>query len=388
MLMASCTGPDRVPIVLGNDLEDGGSPPVFVEAPDSAADAENDELIAYCPSNQCPPGFTTCPDSRFPCDVNLKADLRNCGACGSACPLNSDHEVFACAEGRCEMTCRKDIPGLDCDGVPDNGCETDPLSNENCGACGAKCPDPAKPCVDRAYSDFGCGCLDGKLYCPETADPPCTNASRDDNNCAKCGNACDPAGGEGAAPPPDNMYYGCLGNKCGQLKCAPGFGDCDANPNNGCEESLISNDHCGGCGNICGPGKQCALDMFGTPFCACPTGETFCSLFCMGETCFGACRDLTSDAFNCGGCGLACPSGGAGSSASCTYGSCSTTCESGRADCNGNTQDGCEVNTMSDPFNCGACNVACDAIAGQACVGGRCVVEPCDQIQDDGGLAR
>jgi hypothetical protein len=55
----------------------------------------------------------------------------------------------------------------------------------------------------------------------------------------------------------------------------------------------------------------------------------------------------------------------------------------GRADCNGNLEDSCEVKIDSDPYNCGACGVVCDAVAGQACVHGRCAVEPCPE-QDAG----
>ena len=54
-------------------------------------------------------------------------------------------------------------------------------------------------------------------------------------------------------------------------------------------------------------------------------------------------------------------------------------CNEGRADCNNSQSDGCEVNIDSDPRNCGACGHVCDAVAGQACVAGRCVVEPCAQ---------
>ncbi len=387
MLVASCSDAGRVPIVLGNDLDQAPNPPVFVDTPDAGPDVSvANELTAYCPSTECPVGYTTCPDSRFPCDVNLKTDPFNCGACGASCPRSGDVELFTCVDGRCEMTCRKDRPALDCDGVPDNGCETSALSNENCGACGSKCPDPAKPCVDRGISQFGCGCTDGKLYCPETADPHCTDATRDDKNCAACGNACDPAG-DGSEPPP-NMYFGCLDSECGKYKCRQNFDDCDLNIENGCESFMVTAENCGACGNACAPGQQCALDIFGFAFCACPNGLTFCPFFCMGDLCIGKCSDLAADPLSCGMCGAACPSNGSRRGAICKFGSCDTTCESGWADCNENGSDGCEVNIASDPGNCGACGVACDAVAGQACVGGRCVVEPCDERQDDAGVPR
>lgn len=45
-------------------------------------------------------------------------------------------------------------------------------------------------------------------------------------------------------------------------------------------------------------------------------------------------------------------------------------CAPGRADCDGNPGNGCEVDTTSDAGNCGACGVACDA--GLACVASGC----------------
>src|SRR5262249_33661012 len=57
-------------------LEIGQRPAQFGGA-DAGFDAEagvTHDLVTYCPSNKCPPGWTTCPTSRFPCDVNLRLD--------------------------------------------------------------------------------------------------------------------------------------------------------------------------------------------------------------------------------------------------------------------------------------------------------------------------
>jgi hypothetical protein len=122
--------------------------------------------------------------------------------------------------------------------------------------------------------------------------------------------------------------------------------------------------------------------------CACPPGETYCPGDCRGpapEDCTGSCVDLKSDKQNCGACGATC-SWGANATLYplCEYGSCVFRCIEGFADCNGSAEDYCEVNTDTDPNNCGACGHACDVVAGQACVHGRCAVEPCDD-QDAGG---
>lgn len=46
------------------------------------------------------------------------------------------------------------------------------------------------------------------------------------------------------------------------------------------------------------------------------------------------------------------------------------TCSPGRADCDAQSLNGCEVDTDNDPRNCGACGTSC--LAGEKCVSGRC----------------
>jgi len=72
----------------------------------------------------------------------------------------------------------------------------------------------------------------------------------------------------------------------------------------------------------------------------------------------------------------------------CVYGKCVTMCLTGWGDCDGNAANACETNLASDPKNCGACGNVCDGIAGQACVDGQCMVEPCEVLQDGGGPTR
>lgn len=388
---ASCAEPNENHIVLGDDFDDAAPAPAFTD-PDASEGAA--PLISYCPSNQCPAGHVTCENSYFPCDIDLKTDLRNCGACGMACPDATQSETFDCVEGRCVMTCNIDPPVSDCDGIPDNGCETTTTTNQNCGACGTTCLDPAKPCVERNYGDFGCGCPDGIMLCPADATNPTPHCVKkdDDHNCGACGNECDPEGN--GADHPDNTYFGCEAGQCGNLKCTDGFANCDGEFENGCEASMSSNDNCGGCGKACDPGQKCSLGYDGRAFCACPDGQTFCGSCptictdagCIELFCIGACHDLTSDLQTCGSCEVSCDEGNPYSNPVCEFGSCRQRCPEGRADCNGNTSDGCEVDTVTDPGNCGGCGIKCDAIAGQACVGGRCLVAPCDQV--DAGPTR
>ena len=365
----------------GRDLlvaeTDEGGVPSFV-TPDASDDAapSQAELTLYCPSNKCPEGYTTCDDSRFPCDVNLRTDRNNCGGCGLACPTSPyGRELYECVEGRCEMTCSKTSLSMDCDGLPDNGCETSP-SEDNCGACGVKCTDPDKPCVRRGEAELGCGCTGGRDVCLSPY-PHCIDSSNDDQNCGGCEVACDRNGDGGPRPP--NTYYGCREKSCGALKCLPLTSDCDGNLENGCETSLYTRENCGACGHTCDPGQECRMDWTGVPQCLCPAGQTFCTFFgCEGSGCAGACTDLSNDPSNCGTCWHSCVADITPTSMGvCTYGSCSRRCAQGLADCNGNAEDDCETNIDSDPRNCGGCGIVCDAVAGQACVRGRCVVEPC-----------
>lgn len=39
--------------------------------------------------------------------------------------------------------------------------------------------------------------------------------------------------------------------------CEPGWGDCDGNPEDGCENDLTSKENCGACENQCADTQQC-----------------------------------------------------------------------------------------------------------------------------------
>ena len=143
---ASCTVTEKAPFILGNDLPDGSTSSGFVAPPEPDGGDGRGGLIEYCPTDKCSDGYTTCPNSIFSCDVNLKSDRGNCGACGSACPSYNGRELFECVEGKCVLTCNSQS-GNDCDGIVDNGCETPVNDQKNCGGCGIECNDPANPCI-------------------------------------------------------------------------------------------------------------------------------------------------------------------------------------------------------------------------------------------------
>jgi hypothetical protein len=70
---------------------------------------------------------------------------------------------------------------------------------------------------------------------------------------------------------------------------------------------------------------------------------------------------------------------------SCVSGACIGTCNSGYADCNWNMRtDGCEVDFLSDPNNCGFCNfdygLSSRCEGGQTCVSGHCTPPSCSNL--------
>jgi hypothetical protein len=147
----------------------------------------------------CPPGFANCNGKRGDgCEVNLTADVQHCGACQNACPRET--ATSTCVAGACQV---------------------------------AQCPSPQQRDCNRAIGD---GCE--------------TDVQTDVKHCGACGTECGSAGTKQAR---------CSEGKC-QLSCAPGFGDCDGQPANGCETNLQENsDHCGRCsfgcnGVSCGEG--------------------------------------------------------------------------------------------------------------------------------------
>jgi len=358
------------------------TPPAFEAPPDAAADVATRTLTDYCASNKCPEGWTTCLGSKFLCDVDLRSDPKNCGACGAACPMRTSTESFDCIEGRCVLQCNAERE--DCDGVIDNGCEADLRSDDHCGSCGNKCAEDA-PCIRQPPTNqkVACGCTAPNSYCkPDFPwQDACVDLRYADNNCGACGNVCDPTGGFGAPPALPNTQYGCGDGECGKFKCMEGYADCNMDigqPNSdGCETRLSTHDNCGQCGDNChARGMNCVLELFKGVACRCPAGENFCGIS-FTEPFIGMCANFATDEQNCGACWRACPGPTTRSQGVCEYGECKLECAERWADCNGNVNDDCEVDIYSDPQNCGGCGIACDIAAGQACAGGRCVVEPC-----------
>ncbi len=85
---------------------------------------------------------------------------------------------------------------------------------------------------------------------------------------------------------------------------------------------------------------------------------------------------------SCAPCALANAVAGCAASGQCNIQSCNQ----GFDDCNSDPSDGCEVNTASDPHNCGSCGQDCSATGGTtnwACIQGKCQISNCPAGKGD-----
>ncbi len=257
----------------------------------------------------------------------------------------------------------------DCDGAAENGCEIDVLSdNENCGACGLDCDVPHAK--DVSCTDGVCviqACEDGWGMCDADERNGCeTYLFMDNDNCGACGNVC-------VFP---NAFGACLFGGCMMIECMEGFADCNHNASDGCEVGLLDDpNHCGACGNVCRYDNAAGLCVQGQcQIEACIAGYEDCNQ----DPTDGCEVDLSADADHCGACDVVCEL--AHASSECEQGECRiAACNETHQDCNQQAQDGCEVNTDTDPNNCGACDEVCDFLnAAARCLDGVCSFESCD----------
>jgi hypothetical protein len=353
----------------------------------------------------CKTGHGDCNnDPTDGCEVDLASDPANCTTCGNVCPA-ANHVAATCVAGTCGSGTECVIGYADCDLDPTTGCEVDVLADvANCGACGMACP--ALPQATAQCTNGGCtvaSCDPGYADCDKSVYSGCeVDLDFDTNNCSACGMKC---------PMVPNGVPGCVMGACGVGGCDPGYADCDNNPANGCEVNLANDGmNCGACGVMCSSvsngtpvcaGFTCGIGMCNAGFADCFGGATdgcetnlqsdvnhcgtcatVCPLVangtrsCTTGTCgiascsagYGNCDNqlangcetaFASDLNNCGSCGNVCPTPANGVAA-CANGMCTlASCNAGFSDCNKNPADGCEFNTLVDPNNCGGCGIKC-----------------------------
>ena len=292
-------------------------------------------------SPSCPPGQLICGASMVCADTQV--DNNNCGMCGNACAAGRQ-----CVAGVCACNMGTTQCGMACSDVM--------TDSANCGACGTACA-AGQMCV-AGMCRIGCQ-LPNTVCRDAMGVMTCSNPATDLNNCGACATVCAAANGTPS----------CVGGMCGVASCAAGFGNCDNMAGNGCEtntNSLISD--CGRCGNVCpAPANgvaACTMGACGLAGCQAGFGN------CDANEANGCEVNLASAVANCGACGMACPAR-ANAAAACTMGACGIgACNAGFANCDGQAANGCEINTLTNVANCGACGTVCGA--GQACTNGVC----------------
>jgi hypothetical protein len=361
----------------------------------------------------CTAPFADCNgDPKDGCEVNTKTDVANCGAC-DAKPCPTLNGTAYCGDSMCQITCGKGF--ADCDGQAGNGCEKDVSRDvNNCGGCSTVCK-PTKASNTAWCRDGQCGesnCAPGRGDCNGDPDDDAANNGcetdflADPKSCGSCGNICGVAGGVAE----------CSNGSCAIKSCTAPMADCTGGYKDGCETNLNTDvANCGSCTTACttaGGTPQCATGKCQIKSCnasnfdcnltvldgceintsnnsshcgACTGAGTNCSTafpsgngHCANSGCvFDGCAvdhadcdtvlsngceaSLKTDSNHCGACGTSCASTNA-SSTSCNGGTCVPICTGKFLAC-GSPQNGCSVNTASDPANCGACNSVCSTAA-------------------------
>jgi len=91
-----------------------------------------------CHVAKCSPGYKDCNKvAADGCETLLATSIQHCGACAKSCDLPD--ATSTCVLGHCEVVA---CTGgrLDCNGLPDDGCEVDPKTDAaHCGKCDAPC---------------------------------------------------------------------------------------------------------------------------------------------------------------------------------------------------------------------------------------------------------
>lgn len=398
-----------------DDVSTGCEAPLSVAATCGSCDVACTGSTPFCEEGDTAFGCVgTCATGTTECSgacVDTGSSALNCGACDNRCPAPAN-AIARCTGGACGFEC--DSGFADCNGNPDDGCESNLRELANCGACGSAC---ARTGATASCATGTCAlvaCLPLRGNCDGDDANGCEqDLSADPTRCGSCTTMC--------PTDPTNGVVECVAGSCA-LTCNPGFGSCDSMIGNGCETSLSSAASCGACGVACLPTELCAPATGGGFACtsSCGTG-TVCSMSCVdtttdisncggcgttcpvgshatatcvastcGSTCNMGWRDCDSspstcetrtsnDVANCGACGNACPTR-ANATSTCVTGSCGFMCAVGFADCNGDPSDGCEANLQTDAAHCGICTNSCTpsgAVTGVACVSGMCEVTSC-----------
>jgi hypothetical protein len=205
----------------------------------------------------------------------------------------------------------------------------------------------------------------------------CEDFSTDPANCGSAGNAI-PADGH------LNANWACVNGQAVIASCVTGYANANADPADGCEVNLMTDpNNCGSVGNVIPPpgtnhaGYACVNGVIAIASCA--SGYTDVNKS-VGDGCE---VNLMTDPNNCGSVGTAIPQQGSQHAFwACVAGTVTlTSCVSGYANANADPADGCEVNLNTDPLNCGSVGTVIPPPgtfhANWACVAGTVTLTSC-----------
>ncbi len=324
-----------------------------------------------CPAAQhCDPATRQCVDG-CRTDEGCTADpARRCNVPAHACVqcLRDDQCMpgTVCSMGRCEMGCNATQACPTGRACCAGACLDLQSNNDSCGACGRRCELANATATCAAGACAVASCTVGFRDCDGMAATGCETDTR--TAVAHCGGC-----GMACAARP-NTVPSCADGAC-RYACEVGFGDCDGDASNGCEtDTRTATGHCGGCGMVCSHPFALSVCVVGACVMGgCDSGHANCD----GETPNGCETETNASLTNCGGCGLTCRP--ANATSACTVGVCSlTTCNAGFADCDRAIANGCEVDTRTSLTNCGACGTRCPAVNATAtCAMGVCGIGAC-----------
>lgn len=270
-----------------------------------------------------PDAPTGCPTGQLDCGGScVPNDVHNCGACGHSCTsLAHVSGTTSCTADKCAFPESACAPGWsDCDGKPDNGCETDITTSSHCGSCSTSCPSgnvcQASGCTPSCSAPT-----------PTLCGGTCTDTTSDPQHCGSC-NATPCSGVTNGQP-------ACKSSAC-SFTCNSGFTGCPTSSPTACVDEQGDTQNCGSCGNVC-PAPVTA----GSGTAVCSSGK--CGLNCAASLTAcpaGAPKDCVNEATdknNCGSCGNVCSQAPTNGTAACHAGACGFDCNPGYAVCNNST---------------------------------------------------
>ncbi len=268
------------------DVELDASDVIVTDAEVDAADA-SDVTVDACALTVC---GTAC--------VDTAVDPLHCGSCTNDCTAlpGVNGAAVTCATSACVLTNACAPNRADCNNDPADGCEVDLTQAANCGSCGTACAEPSPLCTAGAGTGGGFGCASGcSGSTPTRCSASCVDTTTDPLHCGGCTTAC---------PVRANAAATCASSTCG-FTCNANFADCDGDPTNGCERSLLTDPvTCGACGTACSTQNLTPACAAGACSGVCNTGFGNCDNDLRGNGCE---HDLRNDVANCGACGNVCP---------------------------------------------------------------------------------